>query len=261
MRLKFLFFPITLAISLMIIIGYIWPDIGSIIKINNDKAAKNTELLAIKSKQRAIESIGKEMTDDATGKTLVNSYLPENKTEDRIISGINYLAGDANVLLVNITLSTPKAPVVVAPAADPAFVAPVIDPVTGLPTMVNSNPLGKTTAKISLAGEYSKIKIFLDSLQRMPIINTVKSVHISKQKSVTTDPAAAATPSSVLSVDVDVDFGFVGVSKVDNAKAENFVATIDKDTITSLGQYISQKSQLVDNNSGVKGKTNPFLAN
>ena len=270
MRLKFLFFPIILVISVTIFISYIWPEIGSVKKINEDKIAKNGELQAIKEKQSAIELIGKKISDNADGEDILSNYLPQNKIEERIISGVNYLAGDANVSLVNISLSSAKdaAALTSAAAPDPSTsLAPVgaavaavlpVDPITGQPIPSSTSPVQTTSAKISLIGDYAKIRIFLDSLQRMPIFNTIKSVDITKQKS---DNKDAGTSDSALSVDINVDFGYMDVAKVDSQRIENFNAGLDSQTIDSLKKYISQKSQSIGSDSDAKGKANPFLVN
>jgi hypothetical protein len=172
---------------------------------------------------------------------------------------VNYLAGDANVSLVNISLTAAKN--VTTPVVDPALLATApIDPITGQPVISNENTIQSTSAKISLIGDYVKIRIFLDSLQRLPIFNVVKSVNITKQKNVTTDAATIATDSS-LSAEILVDFGYLGSAVANNAQVENFKPGIDNDTIESLKKYVSQKSQAIDTGTDAKGKVNPFLAN
>ena len=79
MRLKFLFFPIILVISLSIFIGYIWPEINNVKKINEEKLTNAQSLQSIKDKQAAIELIGTQITNDSDGKTIVDNYLPNKK--------------------------------------------------------------------------------------------------------------------------------------------------------------------------------------
>lgn len=264
MRLKFLFFPIILIISLAIFIGYIWPEITSILEINDYNVEKSAELQSIKEKQAAIELINKKISENVEEENAVKGYLPENKIEERIISGINYLAGGANVPLLNISLidsketanlmnsgtsSSPGAPVATNPL--------VIDPITGKITSDdNKNLIQNTSVKIAIAGDYEKIKIFLDSLQRMPIFNTVKSVNITKEKNAGTDPAVDVSLS--LSADIIVDFGYLSVAKVNSQQLENFKPELDNDTILALNKYISQKSQSTVISDDRKGKLNPF---
>lgn len=267
MRLKFLFFPIILIISLAIFIGYIWPEITSILEINDYKVAKSAELQSIKEKQAAIELVDKKISENIADETTVKGYLPENKIEERIISGINYLAGAANVPLLNISLVDSKETANLMNAVGSSLDAPakgtiainplIVDPVTGVASVDNKNSIQVTSVKIAVAGDYEKIKIFLDSLQRMPILNTIKSLNITKEKNAsTTDPAVNTSLS--LSADVVVDFGYLSVAKVNSQQLENFKPELDNDTILSLSKYISQKSQSIVIGDDKKGKLNPF---
>ncbi|MDD5397326.1 MAG: hypothetical protein PHW24_04735, partial [Candidatus Moranbacteria bacterium] len=170
MRLKTFFFPIVLVMAIAIFFGFIWPQIGTIKQIKADMAAKNVELGAIQEKQAAIETLGNQLTDSSNREVSVKNYLPENKVEERIIASINYLAGDANVSLADVSMGGVST--VVAPPV-------VVDP--NVPVSTPASLVKTTSAKISLVGNYEKIRIFLDGLAHMPIFNTVKSLDITKQ--------------------------------------------------------------------------------
>lgn len=255
MRLKILFFPIVLIISLSIFIGFIWPEISSVRKLNENRIAKNSELQSVAGQQSAIELARKNISDNIEGNKIVNDYLPENKTEERVIAGINYLAADAGVSLVNISLTgtiDKKSPV--------STEISTIDQLTE--SKVNSVQL--SSAKISLIGDYEKIRIFFDNLQRMPIFNVIKSVKIARQTSVSDAGDEAVANDFKLAVEAVVDFGYLSVAKVNNKQVEKFNANIDNETMNSLTKYISQKSQLVEDNNAEtsnKGKANPFFIN
>jgi len=263
MRLKFLFFPIVLVISLAIFAGFIWPEISNVKKVNEELLAANTELKAIGEKRLAIESIGKKISDNADGESIVSSYLPENKAEERIISGINYLASDANVSLVNISLSDAKDTSVptnnsVTGISSDELESFMIDPMTGQQVLNKVNKMQSISVKISLVGDYDKIRIFLDNLQRMPVFNTIKSVNIVKQKD---EAATAETSATILLADIDVNFGYLGLAKVDSQQVEKINEGLDDETISTLKMYVSQKSQTIGDNTVVKGKINPFVIN
>jgi hypothetical protein len=215
-------------------------------------------LESIQKKKAAVDSISSDLAVNSEVKDIVKGYLPEDKAEEKIINGVNYLAGDANISLVSISLTSPKRVSASDIDANALVSNIVIDPLTGQEVLVNPNPIKQTSAKIALMGDYEKIRIFLDNLQRMPIFNTIKSISISKQKTTTQDVAVA---DSSLTVDLVVDFGYLNIGKVTGAQAETFVSDIDKKTVDVLREYVSQKSQLNESEIGSKGKTNPFLSN
>jgi hypothetical protein len=253
MRLKFLFFPIVLVVSVALFFGFIWPEFSNISTIKSEKIAKTAELKAVKDKQTAIEAIGQKIAGDADSEAIVKNYLPQAKPEERIVNGLNYLAGDANVSLVNMTLQGSD------DAAKPAIgqAGALIDPTTGLPIADNTNSVKTISASVSLSGEYDKIRMFLDNVQRMPMFNVIKSVDIQKKA----DEAGTENASTLLSANVDIDFGYMNASKISNQLGDKFENKLDDETIASLQKYISQKSQMVAGSVDENGKSNPFLIN
>jgi hypothetical protein len=274
MRLKILFFPIVVVVSLAIFIGFIWPEIQSIIKINEEKIAKNKELNTVKEKQAAIELIGKSITDNINQKDVVNSYLPEKMTEERVLSSLNFLAGDANVSLINVSLVDAAVSsamrdadimsanpllggIASATPVDPA--TQVIDPNTGLPIVEEVIKLQNLTMKISVVGEYAKVKAFVDGLQHMPVINSIASIDISKK---TAEQQDQNTANPSLIVDITADFGYMPFAKVNRQQIEKIKngLSIDTGVIDTLSTYRLKKSDM-NENIGQMGKENPFSAN
>ncbi|MDD5397402.1 MAG: hypothetical protein PHW24_05120, partial [Candidatus Moranbacteria bacterium] len=209
----------------------------------------NVELGAIQEKQAAIETLGNQLTDSSNREVSVKNYLPENKVEERIIASINYLAGDANVSLADVSMGGVST--VVAPPV-------VVDP--NVPASTPASLVKTTSAKISLVGNYEKIRIFLDGLAHMPIFNTVKSLDITKQIPEKKD--GVAVDDGTLTAIIVVDFGYEDAAKLAAGSVTNFNPKLDDETINTLQQYISTKSQLSNDNGGsAKGKSNPFMAN
>ena len=262
MRLKFLFFPIMLVISFSVFVGYIWPEITNVQKINEDMLEKNTEMLTIREKQVAIKQIEDKITNNTDGGKVVTDYLPTNQSEERAISEISYLAGAANVSLVNISLD--KSQESVSTVGATSALASIITTTDSTQNQMRlaSGLVQTTPIKISIVGDYGKITTFLASLQRMPLLSTLESVNITKQKSIAGEDEASLDPTA-LTVELSVNFGYMGVSKIGNSQIQNFKAGLDNKTIDLLTKYISQRSpaQLAENGNNVKGKTNPFASN
>ena len=255
MRLKFLFFPIILVISLSIFIGYIWPEISNVKSVNAEKIANTQSLQDIKDKQSAIELIGTQIANDNDSKTMVYNYLPNKKVEERIIGGVNYLAVDSGVSLVNISLRNLDVP-------NPANTAQQNAALANKPAD-NADVLQFSEATISISGDYEKIKLFINQLQKIALFNNIKSLVISnKEKSSSNTTDANSSSSSTLFADMVVNFGYLSSSELNNNKITNLKPELDSDTIGVLKQYISQKTESMASmisNVGNKGKANPFL--
>ena len=280
MRLKFLFFPIMLIVSLSIFIGYIWPALDDLKTANADKITDQNTLQAIKDKKTAIDKIDSQINDDSEGETVIDSYLPAQRVEERIIAGVNFLATDSGISLVNISLKDGAAAPIAGATADQTgavanVVAAGITPVdatnsaaiaeaasasASLPAQGAASSLQSTEADISISGNYANLRLFLDQLQRMSIFNSIKSVSISAPVAAPGDAAAApATDASVLSAHVIVDYGYLNLANMDNQKIANFQPGLDSSTIAVVKQYISKKTPTADSGGNSNGKTNPFL--
>ncbi|EKD58511.1 MAG: hypothetical protein ACD_56C00110G0004 [uncultured bacterium] len=273
MRLKFLFFPIIIIISLYIFIGYIWPEIANLKVANEEKLSHEQAIKAIKDKQTAIQTIDAQINSDSEGESVVNSYLPNKKMEERILTGINYLATDSQVSLVSLSLSS-GAEEVSNDDATTLSVSPLANIANSLQGVQNKLPetskSGTETinTSISVVGEYDKINLFLDQLQKISMFHSIKSLTITSSNAgdkvenasdgtvdTENNPAAAST----LSADLVVDFGWMGTASIDNQKMSKFQSGIDKETMATIKQYISQKAPSVDKAGDMNGKINPFL--
>lgn len=272
MRLKLLFFPIMVAISVAIFIRYVWPEIGSLKIINQEKGRITKSLQAVEEKQEIIKSLATEISSSSEDMAVVNSYLPSKKVEERIIGGVNYLAADSGVSLINISLKTPEYSDTAVQAASAYPVAainssintlatatiPADNDITGDQSVVgDGSGMQFSEASIKIAGDYEKIRLFLDQVQKMSLLNNVKSLSITSNAKESADPSVSSTE---LSADMVVNFGYLE-SATSSVGVAGLQDELDKDTINTLKQYISQKTAsvatLIGNSN--KGKTNPFL--
>lgn len=274
MRLKFLFFPIMLIISVSIFIGYIWPEISHVRSINEEKMANEKILEQIKEKQRDIESVGQRIASDNSGQALVRRYLPVGKTEEQIISNINYLATDAGVSLVDISLSDSMqhASAGEKNANVASAIASNINAIkTGelssiesenKSTLKDENGMRFLEAKISISGDYQKAKLFLDQVQHVSLYNEIKSLTIAGPRKVADAAVDVATPidDGSVSMEVILEFGYMKFFSLSNQRVSKFKPELDIETMEALKSYISTRSASggIDN-EGSKGKANPFL--
>jgi len=268
MRLKFLFFPIMFVISFSIFIGYIWPEINNVKKINTEKLANTQALQAVKDKQSAIELLGTQILNDSDGSATIKSYLPDKKVEERIIGGINYLAADSGVMLVNIYLKkSDVADLTNGAQQNAASVknssASLNNPANGQVLTDEADGLRFNDATILVNGEYEKIRLFIDQLQKISLLNNIKSLTITnKKKSYEGETEETNPDPSNLSADIVMSFGYLPSLSLDNNKISKFKPEMDNNAVGILKQYVSQKTESVaaiTGGIGNKGKANPFL--
>ena len=263
MRLKFLFFPIVIVICIAIFSGYIWPEINDI-RIDNAKKQDNMQILDNVQKRKAdINALGDQISSNIDDKKIVDNYLPFSNAEERIIGGINYLSADAGLTLLNISMTENKS-INTTPST------------TSNTTGIQSDTDNTTSnmqfneASISVFGEYEKINLFIDKLQKMALFNSIKSLIIANSTSkeltstVVSKDVDQTSVSKNLTAEIIVKFGYLKPADSNNQIAK-LDQKIDDETINALKLYISGKdassvsSGDTAGDTSLEGKKNPFF--
>jgi hypothetical protein len=124
---------------------------------------------------------------------------------------------------------------------------------------------------ISVSGEYEKIGLFIDKLQKMALFNSIKSLIIANSTSkdltntvVSADVSQTSTTSvsKNLTAEIVVKFGYL--KPVDsNSQIAKVDQKIDNETLDVLKLYIAGKDvssvSSETGDAGSKGKHNPFF--
>lgn len=244
MKLKFLLFPIALVISFVIFMGYIWPEIETVQTLNQENSENEKKLQSVKDRQAAIKAIGAKISSDKEGELFVKNYLPDKKVDEQIINKLNFLATDSGVSLINVAIGKNTNAAKTSSSSSESF--------EDEQSSVNELNFLETTVTIS--GSYSKIKMFLNQVQRMPIFNSIGSMTIAAKEKGPNETAA----SNDLNATIVLNFGYVKAFKLDDRKVSQFKTDLDSSAIISvLKSYTSQKAPDVTYRAEVK--TDPFL--
>ena len=263
-----------LVVCLAIFIGYIWPEINNIKTGSDEKKSNTLKLQAAQKRTSDVDAIINQISTNLDDKKIVDNYLPNSNAEERIIGGINYLANDAGVPLVNISIT--KSPENISTNATPIVTNATDNNVGSSP--LNDEKINKvqfSEATILIVGEYDKINLFIDKLQKMNLFNSIKSLTVKNSvgqdlaSTVLSDKTAAvatdqASSSKSLTAEIVVKFGYL---KENTNYSDNQIASIDtkldSGTINVLKLYLNQKdiSAVSENGqtAGLVGKKNPFF--
>lgn len=265
MRLKILFFPLMLIICLFVFLSYIRPEIDSLTAANKQKADTQEKINDIGKKEAAAKNLSQKIRETSEYKDVVYNYLPSRKVEEQIIAGINYLASGSQVYLADISIED------AAPQKTAVFNATVSDPnlLTEAGEAQNEGMLF-SKATIKIIGEYEKMQLFFDKLQKMALINNIKSLKIYKEENLSNSASAANSneatsdnKSTSLLAEIVMDFGYLKKIKIDENKLEQFQiqTTLDESTVKALTGYrelVSVSSDL-QKESTLEGRPNPFI--
>ncbi len=254
MRLKVFFAPFAFLIVIIVSIWYIWPAVGDVIvKVKELKTSKNN-LSTAAEKKNSLENMKADLDKNKEKEDFILSFLPYSESEEKIVDGINYLAADSGLGLINISLQDEK--------EDSALASSANGPSAGsAPGDMNAAPpvskVKNVTAKVVLSGKYENIKLFLGQIYKMQMFNKINSMVIAKQDS-NFQPGQPEGPSDLLNAIVEINYGYMPLVHAQlNENSADSLNGLDFSLYSKLKDSISEKIPVLD--GGEKGKTNPFI--
>lgn len=265
MRLKLLFFPLMLVLSIFVIYRYVVPEMMEIGRTKVKVVENNDLLKAIREKRDSITALNNQLDTNKAQVDWVMKYLPTQKNEEDIVNEINFIAATSNVSLYSFTFQEPHEEVVVKNEEVVPSNMLTTGNVQSVATYVNDQSVNSTKienlirysgAKIGVVGNYPSIKLFFQRLHDLELYNVIHDVNIQLAQY----KDESKKDSGDLLAEVSVNFGYMETAKVQN----NYAASIfekksyDLENIKSLKQRNSTTVPAIDMNTGV-GKDNPFL--
>lgn len=268
MRLKFLFFPAILVISLSLIIGNVWPEYSNM-QENNKKYTENKKVLGdLNEKLVNIKMLSTDLDENKEKTAQIFTYLPYERNEERVLDSLNYLAAGAGVSLVNISLEKDAIP---QSSDDLEIKSPWLTTGNGSKTQIETVPavavidsglkseVNFSKSTVSIFGEYEKILMYLDQIQKSNMYNVISGVKISQQKTLQAKTEeASADPSNLLSAEIMVNFGYLPLTK--GASYSDLSLKNTKADFVVLDDFKTFVSQQVPEIQKISGRgNNPFF--
>ncbi|HBI17332.1 MAG TPA: hypothetical protein DDY52_04285 [Candidatus Moranbacteria bacterium] len=290
MKLKILLMPLSVVLSLVIIIGYIYPswfgeDANSIKNIKNEIEKKNEELLTVKAKKGNMTKLTQSLQNNADLESLINKYYPTYRNDEDVVNNINNVAFSEGVFLVNMGIEYKK----IEASDDPVRVMAIplkmsnvennlitpenmnVDGIGGEIPLTDENgvsiaDLAKARIKfieanLEINGNYDQIKRFLVSLNKVGLLNNIKSFEISKKEKQDTVDDEESVSADFLTAKTVIGFGYlISANRPINDllssdlfdKGEFNFYDVDSKRSILIGNY--KKSEV-----GEVGISNPFL--
>lgn len=244
MRLKILFFPAALAISIILIVWFIAPEFSIIKDKMSELNSEEKSLQEIMDKKQNLNSLETSLISNADKESLVLNYLPSVRKEEEIINTLDYLATSSGISLLSLTATYAK--------ASNALSASAIANQAGNSEEALKSEIAakKIEAKLSLVGSYEGIKSFLDHVYKTEKANDIYFVNISRQPE-----------SDSLLAKVNVNFSYLPQISlnVDDSLADPVFSQKEFKfaIVDNLMSLISGRIPEIE--VGSAGKANPFL--
>lgn len=265
MRLKLLFFPLMLLVSITLVLSFIVPQWEEI-KVARKEGDKLAATLAdMNQKSRNAGSLLSDIEKNVDRVSYAERYVPKNRSEERIIDSINYLSN--GLILFNINLENVKEETPLVAAGVAADVSGNGDGLSdpSLEATVKTPVVSYTKGTILLSGSYESIMTFLSNLHNMEMLSSLDSVVISRADSTSQKAAHISTETAkdasgqTLEAKIAINFASLPMVNISNGYSHPlFLRSVyDFSTVDKLRENVATVMPNLEASGA--GKANPFL--
>ncbi|MFH0969464.1 MAG: type 4a pilus biogenesis protein PilO [Patescibacteria group bacterium] len=261
MRLKIFFMPLAILVAIVMSIWYIWPVAKEIMEKRANLGKVKENLNSILEKKQNLESLKASLDKNKDKEDFILNYLPVSRNESRIVNGINYIATNSGLSLISLAISEVKAlenssnvPVNTSPVSAELLINAGSSEIGETP----QNPKPETRfseVKTVVSGKYESIKMFLDQLYSMEMLNKISIINISKG----INEGENQSGSDILVATINIEFGYMPAVHEENGSSLPVFAknNFDFSAYSKLNESIKKIVPVLD--EGQKGKSNPFM--
>ncbi len=265
MRVKILIFPAALALSIAIVIAYVWPEKEAVREVRKALDGSRNTLQSIKEKKNNIDSLKKSLEQNQDKKSLVSSYLPSGQSEEEIINKLNWLAADSSVTLNTLSPEKETAKASAAGGEETAELSSkeVLFSSSQEPAAVGSRPratLRTVKINVGFSGNYASVKTFLEQIYKMEMFNNIASFSVTKEEEKSSQPAGEeAKNPEALFAKAEIEFSYLPPVRLERDYTAPIFSrsSFDFTPYEKLTQMITKKAPVLE--AGEHGRANPFL--
>lgn len=258
MKVKILFFPLAIAITLMVAIFYIQPEIQSAMGARASVMEKETRLSDIEQKVRNIGLLGSDLDGNKENESLIMKYLPVVQDDDRVVDALNFLSAQSGLTLSSVKMDKVAETAVKTEAVETtsksALFATGDSTAAVKPAQIIAMPKTiKVTAEVT--GSYEGIRDIVGKISKMDRFQNFAAVKVGRAG---TSGQQEAAPSDALKASLEINFAYLPkVRTTGNLDLPIFLQSkVDLKAVQSLRQYISSPVPFME--MGATGKGNPF---
>lgn len=217
MRLKILVVPFSILISLILVIGYIKPDITTLQDKRVMLETKKGQFQGMTTLLSNIDALEASLERQSESENLVQAYLPKTMDQDRIIDMFNYLAAQAGVFvstmnMKEIALKSEAEEPILAPADAPLVTGVEGTPAPFIPPVSFKPKVQSYVAQVEVQGSYDGIKDFFNRVSHMNRYHKILSFTFETPISDSDEPA-----TGVLSGSLESQFDYFPAQPLDSA--------------------------------------------
>lgn len=208
MSLKILVVPFSILFSLIVVIGFIKPDMSVLQEKKNVLATKTTQLRDMAMLLENISTLSVSLDGQLDSESMLGAYIPKTLDQERVIDMFNYLAAQTGVTVSVMAMQDVMLKVEEEPIVDPAAI--MSDSVVVVPP---AKPQTKAfSASVKATGDYARVKDFFHRLAHMNRFHKIQSFSLGVTPVDQGDGDANSLTGTFVS-----QFDYFPMSKVDTA--------------------------------------------
>lgn len=255
MRLKILVIPFSILISLILVIGYIKPDITEIQEKKVVLEGKIAQTNNVSTLISHVESLSTDLASRSDDQQFVEAYLPQEMDQERVIDMFNFLAGQSGVLVSIMSMKEIQPKVVVEETIQVVAGTPMITDGSSVPVPQVKPKVKAYSALVEVRGEYTNIRDFFNRLAHMNRFGKMENFSM-----VTNDDtleAEAVGPTLIKGV-FQAEFNYFPMQKVGTALNIPVVnkGAFSDDELSTLRSWVESIVSPLENPT--TGRPNPF---
>lgn len=276
MKVRLILFPLAIVIALAVSIFWIQPEISSAISLREQDNAVSARLAEMDRVIANIDSLDKTLSENSGDRQFVETYLPSKMSDDSIIDEVNFLAGEAGILLISAQMKPISSELAQMAKQQTQTNAEQTEIASNSPgslvasgassgsevVFTASSPdarIRSTEVSISVLGKYDQIKTFADRIYHANHFQNFVSMDISRKVDVQVEPKSSTLASDVLDATFVIRFGALPITSVssgvflDTFKSPTFQLAVVQDL---HGRVASELPALIVSPTE---RPNPFL--
>jgi len=259
MRLKILVPPLFIVSILILAIGYIKPDLGTMQTKKADIRAKEDAVANMGAIIANIDALNSSLDTRQEFEKLAYRYLPNTQSQEQVIDAFNFLALQSGVVIVKMELkqsSNQKA----APASKTTTLG---GDSTGSSAVPKSETSASVTAKTfvftgSVIGSYENIKAFFDRLAHAERYQKVSFFSLEKSQEKTGSAQSSDKNQNLLIGTFEAEFGYLSPEPITSALNMPLARKSEFD-FSNADRLLEQITSVIPTlEKGQTGRPNPF---
>ncbi|MFZ1654794.1 MAG: hypothetical protein WAT84_03120 [Candidatus Moraniibacteriota bacterium] len=262
MSLKILILPVFVILEVVLVIGYIKPNISAILAKQAEMATAEAELAQADLITGNIQTLSQSLAERSEMVSFVDRYYPSALDEERVVDMFNYLAQQSGVIVSGVKITPKPVTQTSASAYDEALNAGMSpeQATAHAEAAVRATPQGYK-AEVAVFGAYPNIKDFFSRVYHADRLHETTNLAIAYRKPEATpaeDEAVQGILPNFLIGTFEANFPYVGKQLVGEPLTEPMFQSATMDFEPAEQAFTFVTSPLPPLDSGAGGRPNPF---